>query len=65
MPKIKTNRSCRKRFKITKKGKIKRCKASRGHLRTGKSRKRKRHLRKATLVSKSDAKRIKKLLPYS
>jgi large subunit ribosomal protein L35 len=64
MPKIKTNRSARKRFKFTKKGKIKRPKTSRGHILTKKSRKRKRFLRKADIVSSASMKAIKRLLPY-
>jgi len=50
MPKLKTRRSLAKRFKISKTGKIKRQKASRGHLLAKKSRKRKRQLRKSGLV---------------
>lgn len=64
MPKLKTNRSAAKRFRKTKTGKFKRCMAFGGHLLTGKSAKRRRRLRQATLVSGSDAKRIKRLLPY-
>jgi len=64
MPKLKTNRSAAKRFKITAKGKIKRFKAFDSHLLTKKSPRRKRALAHPTLVSKADKKRIKKLLPY-
>ena len=64
MPKLKTNRSVKKRFKITKKGKVKRHKAYKGHLLTWKSSKRKRSLRRAALVSSSEAGSIRKLLPY-
>ena len=64
MPKLKTKKGVAKRFKITKTGKIKRQKASRGHLLAKKTRKRKRQLRKAGLVSKTDKKAIKLLLPY-
>lgn len=62
MPKQKTNRSAAKRFKKTGKGKIKRHKAYTSHILTKKSPKKKRNLRKPTLVSKSDEKRIKRLL---
>ncbi len=65
MPKMKTNRSAAKRFKITGKGKIKRRKANKSHLNEEKSAKRKRRLRKPALVDKKDEKRIKKLLPYA
>lgn len=64
MPKLKTKKGVAKRFKRTKSGKFKRQKASRGHLLAKKTRKRKRLLRKAGLVSKADKKAIKLLLPY-
>ncbi|HUU44380.1 MAG TPA: 50S ribosomal protein L35 [Acidobacteriota bacterium] len=63
MPKMKTNRAAAKRFKRTKSGLFKRSKAYRGHLSTCKSTKRQRHLRKNTYASKSDAKRVQRLLP--
>ncbi len=62
MPKLKTNRSAAKRFKITGTGKILRRKAYKSHLLTKKSRKRKRNLRKPTLVSSGEVKHIKRLL---
>ncbi|WP_422445409.1 50S ribosomal protein L35 [Thermoanaerobacterium sp. DL9XJH110] len=64
MPKIKTHRGAAKRFKVTKNGKIKRAKAYKSHILTKKTSKRKRHLRKAGLISKADQKRIKQLIPY-
>ncbi|MDY6862068.1 MAG: 50S ribosomal protein L35 [Thermodesulfobacteriota bacterium] len=65
MPKIKTNRSANKRFKLTGQGKIKRNKAYASHILTTKNPKRKRRLRKSTLVSGVDKKNIKRLIPYS
>lgn len=62
MPKLKTNRSAAKRFKITGTGKILRRKAYKSHLLTKKSRKRKRNLRKATLVFSGEVKHIRHLL---
>lgn len=62
MPKQRTNRSAAKRFKLTGSGKAKRQKAYATHLLGPKSRKRKRHLRKATLVSPQDQARIKRML---
>lgn len=62
MPKLKTNRGARKRFKVTGAGKIKRVKAYASHILTKKSRKRKRKLRRATIVSESDAKRVRRML---
>lgn len=64
MPKLKTNKSARKRFKLTKKGKLKRFKQGRRHLLTSKSSNRKRGMRKSILVEGTVAKVIKKLLPY-
>ncbi|MDH3453778.1 MAG: 50S ribosomal protein L35 [Desulfuromonadales bacterium] len=64
MPKIKTNRGAAKRFRKTGTGKIRRNKAFTSHILTKKSTKRKRDLRQATLVSKSDAKNISCLIPY-
>lgn len=63
MPKIKTKKSAAKRFKITKKGKIKRFRAFHSHLAQSKNPKRRRRLRKHTYVSQEDEKKIKKLLP--
>ena len=65
MPKIKTHKGAKKRFKITGKGKIKKHSPFTGHLFASKSSKRKRNLRKASIVDKTDEKRIKRLLPYS
>ena len=62
MPKQKTNRSAAKRFSRTGSGKFKRNKAYHSHILTKKSPKRKRNLRKSTLVSKADAKRVRRLL---
>ena len=63
MPKIKSHRGVMKRFRRTKSGKIKRNHAYTGHLKVGKSATRKRRLRGSTLVSKSDIKRISRLMP--
>lgn len=62
MPKQKTNRSAAKRFKKTGTGRFKRSKAYRSHILTKKSAKRKRQLRKPTLVAKADEKRVRRLL---
>ena len=62
MPKMKTNSGAKKRFKVTGTGKIKRKKAFTSHILTKKSQKRKRNLRKQTLVDQADAPRIKKLI---
>jgi large subunit ribosomal protein L35 len=62
MPKMKTNKSVAKRFKVTASGKVKRGHAFKSHILTKKSQKRKRHLRKPDLCAPGDAKRIKKML---
>jgi large subunit ribosomal protein L35 len=64
MPKMKTNRAAAKRLKRTAKGKLKRFKANHSHILTKKSRKRKRRLRSADLVAKSDKNRMDRLMPY-
>ncbi len=65
MPKMKTRRAAAKRFKKTGTGKLKRRKAFHTHILTKKSPKRKRHLRKGTLVAPADVKRIKRMLQGS
>ncbi len=62
--KLKTRKAIRKRFKVTKRGKILHAKAGRRHLLTGKSGKKGRHLRRRALVDKTDVHRIKAGLPY-
>jgi len=64
MPKMKTHRGAAKRFKKTGSGKLKRRKAFTSHILTKKSAKRKRNLRKGTLVDSSQLKVMKKVLPY-
>lgn len=62
MPKLKTNRSAAKRFRVTKNGKIRRRRAGAGHLLSSKTRKRKRKLRTSVNAAPGDVKRIKRLL---
>ncbi len=50
MPKLKTHRGAAKRFSVTAKGNVKRSKAFASHILTKKTTKRKRTLRKSTLV---------------
>ncbi len=64
MPKIKTSRAAAKRFKKTGTGKIVRAKAYKSHILTKKSQKRKRNLRKATVLDQTNVKSMKKILPY-
>ena len=60
--KMKTNRSAAKRFRRTAGGKIKRNQAYHGHLFEAKSPKRKRNLRKATLIADADLARVRKMI---
>jgi len=62
MPKMKSNRSASKRFRLTATGKVRRNHAFVRHILTKKTRKRKRTLRHTTLVSAADARRMKQLL---
>jgi large subunit ribosomal protein L35 len=64
MPKVKTHRGAAKRFRLTGSGKVKRNKAFASHILTSKTTKRKRNLRKGTLVDKTNERAIKKLIPY-
>ena len=64
MPKMKTHRGAAKRMKKTGTGRFKRMKAYKSHILTKKTQKRKRNLRKATLVDKSNEKQVKRMLPY-
>ena len=62
MPKMKSNRGAAKTFRKTGTGKVKRNKAYKSHILTSKTTKRKRGLRKATLVSDADIKRVKTMI---
>ena len=62
MPKLKTNSSAKKRFKLTGTGKIKRTHAFKNHILTKKETKQKRNLGHMAVVDKADEKNIKALL---
>ena len=62
MPKMKTNGSAKKRFKVTGSGNFKRKKAYASHILTKKSQKRKRNLRKSSLVDPADISSVRKML---
>jgi large subunit ribosomal protein L35 len=64
MPKIKTKRSAAKRIRATGTGKLVRAKGWKRHLLEWKPSKRKRQLRKATLIAPADEKRTRRLVPY-
>lgn len=64
MSKIKTRKAVAKRIRVTKRGKVKKSKASSGHLLTSKSRKRKRHLKKKNILSNKESKKLRAMTPY-
>lgn len=66
MPKIKTHSGAKKRFKLTKTGKVKRAHAFKSHLLNGhgKDTKRKRGLRSAAYADKTNETAIKRMIPY-
>ena len=65
MPKLKTHRGAKKRFRVTASGRFKRKRAYTRHILTKKSSGRMRHLTKSSLVHKTDEGRLKALLPYA
>ena len=62
MPKLKSHRGAKKRFKLTSKGRGKRGHSLANHILTKKTQKRKRKLRKSALVSKSMEKQIRLMI---
>ncbi|MBE7438332.1 MAG: 50S ribosomal protein L35 [Spirochaetales bacterium] len=64
MPKLKTNKSAAKRFRVTGSGRVKRARAFKNHILTKKSKQRKRRLRQGAIIEKVDMPNIRLLLPY-
>ena len=64
MPKIKTHSGAKKRFSVTKSGKVKKNSMNRRHILTKMTTKRKRGLRKAGYADSSYEANIKRLIPY-
>jgi large subunit ribosomal protein L35 len=64
MPKMKTRRSAAKRYTLTAGGKVRYKKQGLRHILTKKSSKRKRNLRAPAILSSTETRRAKKLLPY-
>ena len=62
--KLKTKRAAAKRFKVTGTGKLVRNKAYKSHILNKKTTKRKRGLRKDTVLDQTNVKTMKKILPY-
>jgi large subunit ribosomal protein L35 len=62
MPKLKSKRGAKKRFKVTATGKVKAARSFRRHILTSKSAKRKRQMRRAVVLGPADEKRILRAL---
>ena len=63
MPKVKSHKGAKKRFKVTGTGKVRRYKAFKSHILTKKTSKRKRNLRRPTTVATNgEAKNLRRLL---
>jgi large subunit ribosomal protein L35 len=61
---MKSRRGAVKRFRVTATGKVKRNRGFKGHLLSGKGKKRKRRLRQGAMVSKAETRNIRTLIPY-
>ena len=64
MPKIKTHSGAKKRFKLTKTGKVKRAYAFKSHILNKKTTKRKRNLRQSAIADATNVAKVKKMIPY-
>ena len=64
MPKLKTHSGAKKRFSLTKTGKVKRGHAYKSHILTKKDTKRKRGLRQGTYADVTNESAIKRMIPY-
>ena len=65
MPKIKTHSGAKKRFKLTKTGKVKRAHAFKSHILNKKTTKRKRNLRKVVTADVTNVAKSKNMIPYN
>lgn len=64
MPKMKTHSGAKKRFSLTKTGKVKRAHANKSHILTKKTTKRKRDLRSGAYADVTNSATIRELIPY-
>lgn len=65
MPKMKTHRGAAKRFKLSKKGKVRYKHANLRHNLEHKSKNRKKKLSKTGTLKECDAKKVREMLPYA
>ena len=64
MPKLKTHSGAKKRFNLTKTGKVKRARAYKSHILTKKDTKRTRRLHTTTYTDVTNMATVKKMIPY-
>ena len=64
MPKMKTHSASKKRFNLTKTGKVKCAKANKSHILTKKDTKRTRRLRTTAYADVTNTAAVKKMIPY-
>ena len=64
MPKMKTHSGAKKRFNLTKTGKVKRAHAFKSHILTKKDTKRVRRLRSGTYADVTNQATIREMIPY-
>ena len=64
MPKLKSHSGAKKRFNLTKTGKVKRAHAFKSHILTKKDTKRKRGLRQGAYADVTTESAIKRMIPY-
>ena len=64
MPKLKTHSGAKKRFNLTKSGKVKRAHAYKSHILTKKDTKRKRGLRQGAYADVTNISAIERRIPY-
>ena len=64
MPKLKTHSGAKKRFNLTKSGKVKRARAYKSHILTKKDTKRCRRLRTTAYADATNVAAVKKMIPY-
>ena len=64
MPKIKTHSGAKKRFKLSKNGKVIRAHANKSHILNKTTTKRKRGLRQTAVTDKTNVAAVKRMIPY-
>ncbi|MBR3289821.1 MAG: 50S ribosomal protein L35 [Clostridia bacterium] len=64
MPKLKSHSGAKKRFKLSKTGKVRRAHAYKSHILNKKSTKRKRNLRQVAVADKTNVAAVKRMIPY-